>query len=250
MMLRSACQQGGCLGRALVVAGEAQRSRVGRAPPRARPPAGRAPDGAGGPPLRALDPSDSWRWAASEDAQTRNGSSRRTDNRPPRRAASTRPRRYPGESSSEEEEEEDVSDADLSARKFVGVTTADATRGRIKHAGESWIWARLKRLSLRRGRTTRGARVRPAGDPAGRREAGHTPTTSAPKKRARRRHRRAPTRRRRLRTNGRCSSATMRAGGTPLTNATPRRSERYWGYPGDDGFKDQSGGVAEAATSE
>ena len=76
---------------------------------------------------------------ASEDAQTLYETAvvDEPTNRPPRRAASTRPRRYPGESSSEEEEEEDVSDADLSARKFVGVTTAHGhARARIKHAGE------------------------------------------------------------------------------------------------------------------
>ena len=76
---------------------------------------------------------------ASEDAQTLYETAvvDEPTNRPPRRAASTRRRRYPGESSSEEEEEEDVSDADLSARKFVGVTTAHGhARARIKHAGE------------------------------------------------------------------------------------------------------------------
>ena len=76
---------------------------------------------------------------ASEDAQTLYETAvvDEPTNRPPRRAASTRPRRYPGESSSEEEEEEDVSDADLSSRKFVGVTTAHGhARARIKHAGE------------------------------------------------------------------------------------------------------------------
>ena len=76
---------------------------------------------------------------ASEDAQTLYETAvvDEPTNRPPRRAASTRPRRYPGESSSEEEEEEDVSDADLSARKYVGVTTAHGhARARIKHAGE------------------------------------------------------------------------------------------------------------------
>ena len=76
---------------------------------------------------------------ASENAQTLYETAvvDEPTNRPPRRAASTRPRRYPGESSSEEEEEEDVSDADLSARKFVGVTTAHGhARARIKHAGE------------------------------------------------------------------------------------------------------------------
>ncbi len=77
---------------------------------------------------------------ASEDAQTLYETAvvDEPTNRPPRRAASTRPRRSPGESSSEEEEEEeDVSDADLSARKFVGVTTAHGhARARIKHAGE------------------------------------------------------------------------------------------------------------------